>query len=844
MIAPCVLCALLVSPVLAEQSAPITGRPEAPATRPSTSLTERVKTLRKLDGLFPLYWDQVEGKLFLEIRSLDREFLYQVGLTTGLGSNPVGLDRGQMGSTQLVRFQRFGPRVLLIASNYRYRAVTDLPSERRSVEESFARSVLWGSKIEAEESGRLLVDATDFFLRDAHGAGDALKRSKQGSFKLDPNRSVIYLDRTKGFPRNTEVETLLTFHTDDDPGPLVTQTTPAPRDVTLRQHHSLVELPPLDGSFTPRRFDPRVGCFGVTFADYASPLAAPLETRWISRHRLVKKDPGKAVSDVVTPITYYVDPGAPEPIRSALLEGAGWWSSAFEAAGFTGGFQVKVLPDDADPMDLRYNMIHWVHRATRGWSYGDGVVDPRTGEILKGNVTLCSLRGRQDVLLASGLVTPARGRDACQAALSPDPSYLAAFDPATDPTTISLARLRQLAAHEVGHAIGLAHNFAASTNGRASVMDYPAPLVNLKDGKIDLSDAYATGTGAYDRLAIAYAYSRFAPGADETTELERILRDGTAAGLRFLSDADARPAGAAHPLASLWDNGDDPVAMLRHEMEIRRAALARFGLDNLPIGLPLAELQVQLLPLYLHHRYQLTAAVKSLGGVAYSYAVKGTDGPNPGPVAEVVPAARQRAALDAVLETLRPEELEIPARILALIPPQAYGYDAPNRETFGGHTGVTFDPIAAAVIAADLAIQGLLQPERAARLVQFHAREASNPDFAEVVDALLKRTWDEPSTRDSELGPIRRAVQNQVVLRLIGLAGDEGASAEVRAAASESLARLSGQLATFVGQGADATHRRAARAAIDRFLRSPDATYRPTPPLSTPPGDPIGSRAR
>ena len=817
------------------------------------TIREMTAGLQKVDGYVPLYWNADDGRMWMEVGRWNAGMLYQISLPTGVGSNPIGLDRGQLGDTHVVFFERAGNKVLMVEPNYRFRATTDNPLERRAVEESFARSVLWGFKVEAAEGDRVLVDATSFLLRDAHGVADRLRQSNQGSYGMDESRSAFHMPRTKGFPKNTEIETTLTF-TSGEAGPLVRETVPAPRAVTVRQRHSFVELP--DAGYRPRRLDPRVGVNAVDFYDYGTPISEPLEKRWIIRHRLEKRDPSAAVSEAVRPIVYYVDQGTPEPIRSALIEGASWWNAAYEAAGFRNAFQVKLLPADADPADVRYNMINWVHRSTRGWAYGSTVVDPRTGEVIRGVVTLDSQRARQDFLLGSGLV-PAYAADgrtppapgpiaaragACDFALLPEIDYLAASP--QDLTAMAVARIRQLSAHEVGHTLGLAHNFAASTYGRASVMDYPAPLVEVRGGRIDLSNAYAVGIGAYDKFAIRYAYTQFPQGTDEDAALERIVSEGVRSGMLFISDADARPAGAAHPLANLWDNGDDPVRMLRHEMDVRRIGLRQFGLGNITRGAPLSTLEAKLLPLYLHHRYQLQAAIKSLGGVHYTYAVKTADGPSPGRVNEVVPAVRQRDALSAALSALSPAELRIPDRVLALIPPRAFGYEGGTQELFPGRTDPTFDPIGAAQVAADLVVSDLLQHQRAARLIQFHAQNSANPDFDDVVNSLVAATWDTVVVADRYESAISRAVQSLVVTRLIDLASNADASPQVRATAAGALRSLQKKVVARLSDGMVNDHLTATRDDIERFLARPDEPRRRTPPLPRPPGDPIGSNSQ
>jgi hypothetical protein len=856
------------------------------ADAPQT-LTQKIAGMDHKDGFFPLDWDAKAGKLYLEIPRIDQDFLLLGQLPWGMGSNDIGLDRGQLGRGHVVHFSRVGGKVLLIEPNLAYRSSATDPDERQAVRQSFAESVLWGFTVEAEENGRLLVDATNFFLRDAHGVAETLQATGQGAYKIDPTRSAIALDNTKAFPKNTEVEAMLTFASEGTPkGEHVAEVTPDPHAITVREHTSMIELP--GPGYAPRRFDPRSGYFAVDYRDYAAPLGEPLDQRFIARHRLEKKDPSAAVSEPVKPIVYYVDRGAPEPLRSALVEGASWWSKAFEAAGFKNAFKVEVLPEGADPMDIRYNMIQWVHRYTRGWSYGESVVDPRTGEIIKGQVTLGSLRSRQDYLIAEALLAPyAEGK--------PIPK---------DMEAMVLARTRQLAAHEVGHTLGLMHNFAASSvveafhsklvsttgdscvcsDGTASkclntdcpnshielvgpgisVMDYPHPWITLdENGRPDLSRAYSVGIGAWDIAAIQYGYSQFASGSDEHAALDKILRDDEAAGLRYLTDEDARPLGSASPYAHLWDNGPDAPAELTRILTVRKAALARFGENAIRTGAPMAELEDTLVPLYLLHRYQTEAAAKWIGGLNYRYAVRG-DGAM---VTEFLPPAQPREALKAVLETLSPDVLTLPESLLNILPPRPPDYPR-TRESFGAHTGLTFDAMGPVEAAASLTCSLLFQLARASRLVEDHARNASQPGLKEVLDSIVEATWQAPRRTGLE-AETQFTVEDIVLDHLLSLAaagggegqspgaafpagitiggtgGSNAASPQARAIASAEIGKLEQWLKSSPSStetAESAAHREAAIDEIERFKKDP-GKFAPAPELSTPPGQPIGDDA-
>ena len=634
---------------------------------------------------------------------------------------------------------------------------------------------MWGFTVIASDKNKYLIDISDFVVRDSHRISQRLIQRKQGSFKIDKNSSSFDNIKSKNFPLNSELEAFLTFR-GVATGGWLRSVSPDAESFSVRTRHSFIQLP--DDGYQPRIFDPRAGYGAMTFYDYASPIENDLHVKYIRRHRLIKKYPNQELSEAVEPIVYYLDRGVPEPVKSALIEGASWWNEAFEAAGFKNAFQIKVLPEGADMLDVRYNVIQWVHRSKRGWSYGSSVVDPRTGEIIKGHVSLGSLRVRQDYLIAEGLLRPYSNNNSKDLM-----------------EEMSIKRLRQLSAHEVGHTIGLSHNFISSARNRKSVMDYPHPLIKFSDNKIDLSDAYDHGIGDWDKLAINWGYRQF--DSDEKNQLNKILQEGYDQDIYFISDQDSRPASSAHPSSHLWDNGFDAADELNRMLDIRRHVLDNFLDRAIKEGEPMSSIEEVLVPMYLLHRYQIEAAAKVVGGLEYNYALKG-DGQV---VTKMLSRDQQIKALNSLLNSIDPKNLSLPETLIELIPPRAFGYPR-TRETFNSRTGLTFDYLAAAETATNLTLKMLLNPARASRLITLNARNNnSQPGLTVILNEVINKTIlnnRENRNKNARLSnveiEISKMVNHNVLNHLFMLANSTKTHQEVNARVNSLLINLKKEL--------------------------------------------------
>lgn len=778
-------------------------------TSPAT-IAARTAGLERRDGFIPVYLNDKTGAVWLELPGDSSRALFLATLATGLGSNPLGIDRGSGGTEQVARFDRHGDKVFVVFENWSYRS-SGGAEHRRTVDESFPASTIAALPIVAEEGRRLLVDATDLVMRDWNDVSATLQRSQEGVYAVARDRSSVFKPYTRAFADNTEIDVALTFAAAAQPGRVVGSIVPDGKALTLRQHITLLRLP--DDNFRPRAIDPRVGFFGIGFKDYAQPIQAQLQQQWAARHRLERVNPRDPRSPIKNPLVYYIDRGIPEPLRTATFEGVAWWTEAFDKAGLTGAFRVEYLPEGADPMDARYNVVQWENRNERGWSVGGALTDPRTGEMLKAMARMDSHRARTDYNIYAAFMG-------------------AAASPAD--TAFVLARVRQVSAHEVGHTLGMQHNYIASTYERGSVMDYPAPRIRLKNGEIDVSAAYDAGPGPYDVWAIHWGYGIFPPES-EADSLKAIVADGLRKGFLYLADADARPEGASDPRTNLWDDAATAGEFLRHQTDTRRLALSRFGLRNIRDGESLAILQDRFPLLYFFHRFALNGVTKTIGGMEYSNAVKG-DGQF---ATRIVDGPRQRAALQQVLAALEARELAIPDTVLSLFIPRP---DAGNVELVSTRTRPAFDELSAARSLAQMIVDGLLQRERTARLVAFAPRSPNLPTLSEVIDALVASTWKRPVDASAKFAALQRVAQRAVADGLMALAADKNAAPEVRGIVDLKLAALQAfaQRTATLSQSVDTkAHTLAVAADIKRWLERGELPS-PSPALRATPGDPFG----
>ena len=801
------------------------------------SITAFTQGMEAEHGFFSFYFDEETGRLFLEMTDSGREFLYLNSLATGIGWGlNWSLDRGTTGEEALVRFERTGTRMLLVRSNTTYRAMeTENSYEVRAVEESFPTSTLGAFSIVAREGDRFLVDATDFFLQDRFDVRRRIREAGQGTYVVNPTLSSIYRQNTRTFPSNTEIQAVITLAS-DEPGPAMRRVAPDARQVTVRQHHSFVELP--DDNYRPRVFNPRVGIGAVLFYDFAQSLEAGVERRFIRRWRLEKEDPDADLSEPVEPIVFYMDRGTPEPYKTAFQEGISWWNEAMQAAGFENGVLVRDLPEGIDPMDARFSVVQWVHRNDYGPSVGPSFRDPRTGEILRAAVRMDSHRSLTNFnTFAAVRAGSAPASDPEDGGLPLDLDWVARLDPDVSAEEFAMARRRQHAAHEVAHTLGLSHNLIAASYGRASCVDNPAPLIRLRDDStLDLSEAYEIGCGAYDRFALAYAYTPFSP-EEEEEGLHRIIQDGIDAGIEFITGGDADPVRGTIPLANMWINGEDMLEELDRVTEIRSLLLERFNESAIEPGDPMWLLNQRLAPVYFYHRYTLESVIKAIGGFEFQYTVRGFDQPHP----RIIDGEVQRASLAAVVDALQPEALAIPDRVIELMHPPPFGYSA-NDRAFQTPAGPAFDPLAAAGSLANYMVEAVFHPERVARLVSFSARDATVPSFHDVTDRLLQEFWHRPHPQDRMEAALLRVTQRVLVDALLRLAQDAEATSAVRGMAEFHLARLHEHIRSWedVADHQEAAHRRYVTEDIRRFLeRSADPTL-PSETLRHPSEWPIG----
>lgn len=801
------------------------GAPEAPAA------AVPAQALPRADGFIPFTWDAAKGRVLMEIPAFDQDILYYVSAATNPGSVEAPFDRGVLYSS-VIHFERSGGKVVVNRINLAYRATHGSPATQQGVADSFPTSVLAILPVESEAGGKVTVDATPLFMRDAANIVARLKRADLGDFKFDPARSAFYPKRMKAFPENTEIETVATF-VSDKPSAAISNVTPDPGVFSLRIHHSFLKAPT---GYTPREADPRIGVSAIRFKDFSKPVDDSPDTEWITRWRLEKKDPTAALSEPKKPIVYYFDPAIPDPVRAAMKQGLLWWNKAFEAAGFKNAIEARDAPPDMDPMDIRYAYVLWIQRDERGFSSSGNYSDPRTGEVLGSKTHMDTYRMR----------TIANYYDAYKGGLPEDGSGITIADPnlvsadqfnAMPKAQRDMVWLRQalLTAHELGHTLGFQHNWAANLNNRSSVMEYPTPRVKVTNGKLDLSESFMTAVGDYDTYMVRYAYTPFAAG-QEKAGLDGVIKDMRDHDIVFTQESD--------PRYTWYDDRETPEANLREAMDVRKIALATYGPAMLKPGEPIGALRdIRLWMVYLHHRYAIESAEKYIGGMFQNISVK--DEAHPLPPTQFIPAGQQRAILGLLLDAVEPGNLAIPESLLIQLTP------APGRNLEDMSKDDVFDQLRAARILSAMVIEPLFDSDRAARMVALSARQPDTLGFPEMVDAVMAHSWRAPAGGDAQTRALRRVSQDVVMQSMMKLGAAKDTAPEARAYVLDQLDRLATDLKSRKSGDplTDAFYRQSSRQIL-RYLDDPAANAPknvmpdwgrgPRSRFPLPPGPPLG----
>ena len=842
---------VLLAAMPAHAEAPKPASTPAAATASDKPYGEWKKTLKdteKLTGFFNVY--RKRENLYVEIKpaQLKMPFLSIVSCARGIGQN--GLLGGLPIDDRTLQFERVGDHVLLVQVNERFTTPKGTPIDAAR-DLSIGNSVLASLKIESEQDSThaLLVDLAPVLVSDITDLGEAMHAALGKSVRLDNSRSA--LGKAKNFPDNTELEALLTWTPSDRTG-LDVSAVPDERFIPITVHYSFSKLPEVP--MAPRYADDRVGYFLSAQKDFSRDEKDSFFMRYIHRWRLEKRDPSAAVSEPVKPIVYYVDKTVPEKFRPWVKEAIEKWQVAFEGAGFKNAIIAKDAPGDStfDPEDVRYSTIRWITSSEPVFgAIGPSRIDPRTGEILDADILFeasmfqsyrnlyrrittaqeleegalpqlkiqrewahASERNAAGMTARCDLATAASDAGALLGMTLKMDGTLPPGSPVPDeylhPAVVWAVM------HEVGHTLGLRHNFRSSTSTPApklqdvawttehglysSVMEYPTP--NISYDRAKQGQYWTSGAGTYDKWAIRFGYAPSgAAAADQDVAFAtRIADESLQPGHEYSTDEDTYPADAPDPRSNIFDLGDDPLGYAKGRTDYLAKLWRDDRFESRVVGDTgdLTALKRAMDTLVLQYGQAAGMAVKYLGGSYISRVHKG----QPGEVDPVVPvaAARQREALDFLSQKVwAADAFNASPKLLQRLSPEHWSHwGTPN--PFGVRADYALHDRALVLQAAML--RASLAPALLTRMREAESRSADSYRVAEHFDRLTKALWGEVGGLPTALKPLegtstRREIQRVYVDQLANMITSPmpGTPDDARGLARLQLQRIDGRCA-------------------------------------------------